>query len=108
MRRFGPVLVLVAVLTLLAGGLLVLVGGSEPGSAPGLAVQAPDSSGSMHSLPWWGPWGWFGGGSSTPSTRVLDDNAATVPQAGGAAGGDAEAGGAGPGAPGEGADREAG
>ena len=85
-RRFGPVVVLVAVLALLAGGLPVLTGGSGPGSkpAPGLAIQAPGSNGSVHSLPWWDPRGWFGGGggSSAPSTKVLDNNVAAVPSAG--------------------------
>ncbi|HEX8008988.1 MAG TPA: DNRLRE domain-containing protein, partial [Trebonia sp.] len=78
--------VLVAVLALLAGGLPLLTGGSGPGSGsvPGLAIQAPGSSGSVHSLPWWDPRGWFGGGggSSVPSAKVLDNNVAAVPSAG--------------------------
>lgn len=76
MRRFMPVMVLVAVLALLAGGLPMLVGGSGSGSAPGLAIQAPGSNGSVQSaLPWWDPKRWFGGGggggSTVPSTHAI-------------------------------------
>lgn len=51
-RRLSPFFVLVAVLALLAGGLPALL--SQPsggGSHGGLAVQAPGSNGSVHSLP---------------------------------------------------------
>lgn len=73
-RRLSPVMVLVAVLALLAGGLPALL--SQPsggGSHGGLAVQAPGSSGSMHSLPWWDPRGWFGGGGGggAPATHTI-------------------------------------
>jgi RHS repeat-associated protein len=74
---------LAAVLALLAGGLPVILGGTGTGPRPGLAVQAPGSDGSVHSYHWWDPRGWFGGGGSgTPGTRVLDDNAAAVPSTG--------------------------
>lgn len=78
-RRLSPVVILVAVLGLLAGGLPALV--MSPSGPSGLAIQAPGSSGSVHSsLPWWDPRGWFGGGSSAPSSTALDDNVAAVPR----------------------------
>jgi hypothetical protein len=63
-RRSVPVVVLVAVLGLLAGGLPALVAGpgSGCGQSHGLTAQAPGSSSSVQSLPWWDPRGWFGGG----------------------------------------------
>ncbi|HEV3382911.1 MAG TPA: DNRLRE domain-containing protein, partial [Trebonia sp.] len=75
-------LVLVAVLALLAGGLPALLASPPGGSgSSGLAVQAAGSSGSVHSLPWWDPRGWFGGGgAAAPSSKVLDDNVAAVPR----------------------------
>src|SRR5215469_16848770 len=81
-RRLSPFLVLVAVLALLAGGLPALL--SQPsggGSHGGLAVQAPGSSGSVHSLPWWDPRGWFGsgGGGGAPAAHAI---AAYKPAAG--------------------------
>lgn len=82
-RRLGPFMVLVVVLGLLAGGIPLLASQPSGGSGGGLAVQAPGSSGSVHSVPWWDPRGWFGGGgSSAPSARVLADNASAVPFAG--------------------------
>ena len=73
-RRLSPFFVLVAVLALLAGGLPALL--SQPsggGSHGGLAVQAPGSNGSVHSLPWWDPRSWFGGGGGAPATHAIAD-----------------------------------
>jgi RHS repeat-associated protein len=73
-RGYGPVLVLVAVLALLAGGLPALVASPGSGSHPGLAVQAPGSQGSVHQLPWWDPRGWFGGGGGgAPAAHTIAD-----------------------------------
>jgi hypothetical protein len=68
------VVVLVVVLGLLAGGLPALVTGS-PGSGPGhgVAAQAPGSQGSVHSLPWWDPRGWLGGGGGAPAAHAIAD-----------------------------------
>jgi hypothetical protein len=72
------VLVLVAVLALLAGGLPALLASPPGGSgSSGLAVQAAGSSGSVHSLPWWDPRGWFGG-SSAPSSHAVAGTAAAI------------------------------
>jgi RHS repeat-associated protein len=83
-RRLMPVFVLVAALGLLAGVLpSVLASPSGGGGGGGLSIQAAGSNGSVHSLPWWDPRGWFGGGDSgAPSSKVLDDNVAAVPRAG--------------------------
>jgi len=61
-RRLSPFVVLVAVLGLLAGGIPLLASQPSASSGHGLSIQAPGSSGSVHSLPWWDPRGWFGGG----------------------------------------------
>src|SRR5712672_2011692 len=73
-RRLSPFMVLVVVLGLLAGVIPLLASQPSGGSGGGLAVQAPGSSGSVHSVPWWDPRGWFGGGgggSGSTSARVL-------------------------------------
>jgi hypothetical protein len=72
-RRLSPFVVLVAALALLAGVLPALVAPPSAGSHGGLAVQAPGSSGSVRSLPWWDPRGWFGGGGGggAPSAHAI-------------------------------------
>ncbi|HEX6520904.1 MAG TPA: DNRLRE domain-containing protein, partial [Streptosporangiaceae bacterium] len=72
-RRVSPFVVLVVVLGLLAGGLPALVASPGSGSHPGVAVQAPGSQGSVHSLPWWDPRGWFGGGGGAPAAHAIAD-----------------------------------
>ncbi|HEX6453541.1 MAG TPA: hypothetical protein VF060_29260, partial [Trebonia sp.] len=67
----SPFVVLVVVLGLLAGGLPALVASPGSGSHPGLTAQAPGSSGSVHSLPWWDPRGWFGGGGGAPAAHAI-------------------------------------
>lgn len=80
-RRAAASLVVLVVLGLLAGGLPALISPSHSGG--GVAIQAPGSSGSVRSLPWWDPRGWFGGGSSgTPHGKVLADDVSAVPHAG--------------------------
>lgn len=78
-RRSVPVIVLVAVLGLLAGGLPALV--ASPGGGghvSGPAAQAPGSQGSVHHLPWYDPRGWFGGGSSVPSSHAVAGTDAAI------------------------------
>src|SRR5262245_16482517 len=81
--RYVPVIILVAVLALLAGGLPAVLGGSGTPSRPGLTVQAPGSNGSVQSHHWWDPRGWFGGGGGggggAPSSHAI---AAWKPAAG--------------------------
>src|SRR5215471_861843 len=74
-RGYVPVIILVAVLALLAGGLPAVLGGSGTPSRPGLAVQPPGSNGSVQSHHWWDPRGWFGGGGGggAPSSRAIAD-----------------------------------
>ena len=73
-RGYVPVIVPVAVLALLAGGLPAVLGGSGTPARPGLAVQAPGSNGSARSHHWWDPRGWFGGGGSgAPSSHAIAD-----------------------------------
>ncbi|HEY2671359.1 MAG TPA: DNRLRE domain-containing protein, partial [Rugosimonospora sp.] len=68
----SPFVVLLVVLGLLAGGLPALVASPGSGAHPGLAAQAPGSSGSVHSLPWWDPRGWLGGGGGgAPAAHAI-------------------------------------
>src|SRR5262249_58920315 len=82
-RGYVPVIVLVAVLALLAGGLPVVLGGSGTPSRPGVAVQAPGPNGSGQSRHWWDPRGRFGGGCRrAPGAPGLGGNHGAGPPGG--------------------------
>ncbi len=66
-RRYAPLAVALACVSLVAGGVPPVVFGSHR-AAPG--ILAPGSAGSVAVRHWWDPRGWVGGGSS-PRPRTL-------------------------------------